>query len=61
MKKFYGDIVLCYLKFWNICYFSEVINNVYGLQVDETLKKKRTFRKFTFRGVDLDQLLDMPK
>lgn len=23
------------------------------------LKKKRTFRKFTFRGVDLDQLLDM--
>lgn len=22
-------------------------------------KKKRTFRKFTFRGVDLDQLLDM--
>lgn len=61
MKKFYGDIVLCYLKFWIICYFSEVINNVYGLQVDETLKKKRTFRKFTFRGVDLDQLLDMPK
>ncbi|XP_043286709.1 40S ribosomal protein S15 [Venturia canescens] len=28
-------------------------------EVDETLKKKRTFRKFTFRGVDLDQLLDM--
>jgi len=25
------------------------------------LKKKRTFRKFTFRGVDLDQLLDMNK
>merc|ERR1712159_550405 len=23
------------------------------------LKKKRTFRKFTFRGVDLDQLLDL--
>lgn len=23
------------------------------------LKKKRTFKKFTFRGVDLDQLLDM--
>ena len=22
-------------------------------------KKRRTFRKFTFRGVDLDQLLDM--
>ncbi|KAG8236279.1 hypothetical protein J437_LFUL016059 [Ladona fulva] len=30
-------------------------------QVEETQKKvKRTFRKFTFRGVDLDQLLDMP-
>ncbi|CAG9116879.1 ribosomal protein S15 [Plutella xylostella] len=26
----------------------------------EEIKKKRTFRKFTFRGVDLDQLLDMP-
>ena len=23
------------------------------------LKKKRTFRKFSFRGVDLDQLLDL--
>jgi small subunit ribosomal protein S15e len=23
------------------------------------LKKKRTFRKFTYRGVELDQLLDM--
>jgi hypothetical protein len=23
------------------------------------LKKKRTFRKFTYRGVDLDQLLDV--
>ncbi|KAH8400782.1 hypothetical protein KR009_000953, partial [Drosophila setifemur] len=29
-------------------------------QVDESLKKKRTFKKFTYRGVDLDQLLDMP-
>ncbi|KAK5649413.1 hypothetical protein RI129_000442 [Pyrocoelia pectoralis] len=27
---------------------------------DELIKKKRTFRKFTYRGVDLDQLLDMP-
>uniref|UniRef100_A0A1Q3FAF8 40S ribosomal protein S15 n=1 Tax=Culex tarsalis TaxID=7177 RepID=A0A1Q3FAF8_CULTA len=25
----------------------------------EGLKKKRAFRKFTYRGVDLDQLLDM--
>ncbi|CAD7078036.1 unnamed protein product [Hermetia illucens] len=29
-------------------------------EVDETQKKKRAFRKFTYRGVDLDQLLDMP-
>ncbi|XP_014244673.1 40S ribosomal protein S15 [Cimex lectularius] len=27
---------------------------------DETVKKKRLFRKFTFQGVDLDQLLDLP-
>ncbi|BES94479.1 Ribosomal protein S15 [Nesidiocoris tenuis] len=27
---------------------------------DDTQKKKRTFRKFLFRGVDLDQLLDLP-
>uniref|UniRef100_A0AAX7SKU8 40S ribosomal protein S15 n=1 Tax=Astatotilapia calliptera TaxID=8154 RepID=A0AAX7SKU8_ASTCA len=26
---------------------------------DTEIKKKRTFRKFTYRGVDLDQLLDM--
>ncbi|XP_067009354.1 small ribosomal subunit protein uS19 [Anabrus simplex] len=29
-------------------------------EAEETQKKKRTFRKFTYRGVDLDQLLDMP-
>ena len=29
-------------------------------EVDETIKKKRIFKKFTYRGVDLDQLLDMP-
>ena len=23
------------------------------------LKKKRTFRKFTYRGIDLDNLLDL--
>ncbi|KAJ3344321.1 ribosomal protein S15 [Gonapodya sp. JEL0774] len=28
-------------------------------ELDEAGKKKRTFRKFTFRGVDLDQLLDL--
>ena len=26
---------------------------------DTTVKKKHVFRKFTYRGVDLDQLLDM--
>jgi transcriptional regulator GlxA family with amidase domain len=26
---------------------------------DDGATKKRTFRKFTYRGVDLDQLLDM--
>jgi hypothetical protein len=30
------------------------------LQAEEIQKKKRPLRKFTFRGVDLDQLLDMP-
>merc|ERR1711973_882805 len=24
------------------------------------IKKRRTFRKYTYRGVDLDQLLDLP-
>merc|ERR1711942_347793 len=28
-------------------------------QAAAELKKKRTFRKYTYRGVDLDQLLDM--
>lgn len=28
-------------------------------QAEVEQKKKRTFRKFTYRGVDLDQLLDM--
>jgi small subunit ribosomal protein S15e len=30
-----------------------------GANVGGDLKKKRTFRKFTYRGVELDQLLDM--
>ena len=29
------------------------------IQADAQPKKKRTFRKFTYRGVDLDQLLDL--
>lgn len=40
-------------KCWHLCFVP--------FQVDETQKKKRAFRKFTYRGVDLDQLLDMPK
>jgi hypothetical protein len=28
-------------------------------QADDEPTKKRSFRKFTFRGVDLDQLLDL--
>merc|ERR1712131_214480 len=30
-----------------------------GAEQAAELKKRRTFRKFTYRGVDLDQLLDM--
>lgn len=30
-------------------------------QENQELKKKRTFRKFSFRGVDLEQLLDMDR
>ncbi|CAG0897347.1 unnamed protein product, partial [Cyprideis torosa] len=30
-----------------------------SLAEQEALKKKRTFKKFSYRGVDLDQLLDM--
>ncbi|KAF4526629.1 hypothetical protein B566_EDAN015399 [Ephemera danica] len=29
-------------------------------EVEDGQKKKRAFRKYTYRGVDLDQLLDMP-
>lgn len=30
-----------------------------GEATAQELKKKRTFRKFVYRGVELDQLLDM--
>ena len=33
--------------------------NLQDAEQAAAIKKKRTFRKFTFRGVDLDQLLDM--
>ncbi|KAH6938267.1 hypothetical protein HPB50_008314 [Hyalomma asiaticum] len=33
--------------------------NCQGENQQELAKKKRTFRKYTYRGVDLDQLLDM--
>jgi small subunit ribosomal protein S15e len=33
---------------------------LYQLQADqEQTQKRRTFRKFSYRGVDLDQLLDL--
>lgn len=37
-------------------------SDIFSLQdpaAAEQLKKKRTFKKFSFRGVDLDQLLDL--
>ena len=49
--------------FWGSAIFSKQV--VYSCliffvqQTEDQTKKKRTFRKFTFRGVDLDQLLDM--
>ena len=30
-----------------------------SVAMDAEQKKKRTFKKFTYRGVDLDKLLDM--
>lgn len=30
-----------------------------GEETTQDVKKKRTFRKFVYRGVELDQLLDM--
>merc|ERR1712184_194082 len=35
------------------------ISTMTDAEAQAELKKKRTFRKFTYRGVDLDQLLDM--
>ncbi|EXJ74231.1 40S ribosomal protein S15 [Cladophialophora bantiana CBS 173.52] len=32
----------------------------YNAEEAAELKKKRTFRKFSYRGIDLDQLLDIP-
>ena len=29
------------------------------VEMDAEQKKKRTFKKFTYRGIDLDKLLDM--
>ena len=42
--------------------FMTDLNHFLSLQIapEEQVRKKRTFRKFTYRGVDLDQLLDMP-
>merc|ERR1712087_726465 len=38
--------------------FGRVCNNMDADKVAE-LRKKRTFRKFTFRGIELDALLDL--
>ena len=43
--------------FFNLVFTKKIIN--FSFQAAAELKKKRTFRKFTYRGVDLDQLLDM--
>eukprot|EP00249_Psilotum_nudum_P036762 c8658_g1_i1 orf=2-274(-) len=32
----------------------------YNAEEAAELKKRRAFRKFSFRGIDLDQLLDLP-
>ncbi|CAB3988180.1 40S ribosomal S15 [Paramuricea clavata] len=39
--------------------FSFLSQNITNKMADVQVKKKRTFRKFTYRGVDLDQLLDL--
>lgn len=39
--------------------FNIILSYLLTFQADVEQKKKRTFRKFTYRGVDLDQLLDM--
>merc|ERR1711909_41006 len=43
----------------SLLYFSSSTTTTWADVTEEVQKKKRTFRKFTFRGVDLDQLLDM--
>ena len=37
----------------------DALNTSVPNMADDATKKPRTFRKFTYRGVDLDQLLDM--
>ncbi|KAK9409072.1 40S ribosomal protein S15 [Crotalus adamanteus] len=52
---------------WRFSRYQEPVAREFGLFSEKTAakmaeveqKKKRTFRKFTYRGVDLDQLLDM--
>merc|ERR1712023_72295 len=46
-----------FVFFWYLREKFEIINMGEG---EEPLKKKRQFKKYTYRGVDLDQLLDMP-
>lgn len=43
------------------CHCVEADTEAADIQEALEKKKKRTFRKYTYRGVDLDQLLDMSK
>jgi len=41
------------------CILCQADSNVTDPQVAADLKKKRTFRTFSYRGVELDKLLDL--
>jgi len=43
------------------CFYFQADTEAADIQEALEKKKKRTFRKYTYRGVDLDQLLDMSK
>uniref|UniRef100_A0A1A9Z1V6 40S ribosomal protein S15 n=1 Tax=Glossina pallidipes TaxID=7398 RepID=A0A1A9Z1V6_GLOPL len=45
----------------NAARFLYLITTRETIQNEEVVKKKRAFKKFTYRGVVLDLLLDMPK
>ncbi|XP_059157007.1 uncharacterized protein LOC131941645 [Physella acuta] len=57
------SFVFCAVLYTPVFSYMGVVDKLDPVQItDDDLvekKKKRTFRKFTYRGVDLDQLLDM--